>query len=98
MNRRSAFTGEWMSHLGVVAFNLAVRTPILRRASGWSGMATLGLLTLLTIALALLCGLIAERDPQKAYVLSNVFLLGPAITALLLLCWMVGVIAWHKFT
>lgn len=92
MNRRRAFTSEWMFWLGWVCVLVACWAPIIARLSGYSQPLVLGALAALVVALCVLCALIDERNSQLAHVLAQVFLFVPTIALLGLMLWW-GVVA-----
>jgi len=96
MNRRHAFTNEWMIAVAMVGVYLAFWVPLVERFTGWPHPICFGVLTLFAFALAAICGAVGERDAQKAWVLGNIFLVAPAVLYLLLLVLAFGGVWWRK--
>lgn len=96
MKQRRAFTNEWMIVLAIVGIYIALWSPLVERFTGWSHPICFGVLTLLAFVLMVLCGVVQERNPQKAHVLAKIFLAAPAVLLLLLLLLAFGGVLWRK--
>jgi len=96
MKQRRAFTGEWMPRFAVCVLDITVWGVVLARVSGLSEPISFGLLTFLAFAFTVLCGVVGERDPHKAWVLGNIFLAAPAVLLVLLVLLGIGLVLWRK--
>ena len=94
--RHRAFTGEWMPRFAVCVLDITVWGVVLARVSGLSEPICFGMLTLLAIALALLCAVVSERNAQKAAILSDCLLYLPVVVALGLIGWAAWLALWPK--